>query len=283
MNVYDMKKRWLGISQQSHCTGMQWFFDQHELPLLWQGQSCQEMMAHVVCHVASWKVLGCWCQFWVESAGMCHCLRERSPCVLLIWSNCCRAFKARVQQAYILILGRCESPFRKPIDVSTFVQSAAVCFLEQRLLRADSDSKLKTMRDTLYDGVSGCAIFLVWLPLVCIFTIFDQRADSYHFHRLYEIYMNPLWTPFCFFVWTWLSNLCLFQALVRVDSSAHAFPKSANMWRKLRTSFGSVSHDFRVRVAMPTWSWDLRPASDPGEGLSLEGTYYHKLVAILEL
>eukprot|EP00440_Ansanella_granifera_P022927 gb/GFBE01024902.1/.p1 GENE.gb/GFBE01024902.1/~~gb/GFBE01024902.1/.p1 ORF type:complete len:183 (+),score=33.29 gb/GFBE01024902.1/:1-549(+) len=33
-------------------------------------------------------------------------------------------------------------------------KSAAVCFLEQRLLRADSDSKLKTMRDSIYDGVS---------------------------------------------------------------------------------------------------------------------------------
>ncbi|CAJ1447310.1 unnamed protein product, partial [Effrenium voratum] len=35
-------------------------------------------------------------------------------------------------------------------------KSAAVCFLEQRLLRADSDSKIKTMKDSLYDGVSGC-------------------------------------------------------------------------------------------------------------------------------
>ncbi|CAE7484328.1 unnamed protein product [Symbiodinium pilosum] len=34
-------------------------------------------------------------------------------------------------------------------------KSAAVCFLEQRLLRADSDSKIQTMRDSLYDGVSG--------------------------------------------------------------------------------------------------------------------------------
>eukprot|EP00930_Biecheleria_cincta_P024697 TRINITY_DN17653_c0_g1_i1.p2 TRINITY_DN17653_c0_g1~~TRINITY_DN17653_c0_g1_i1.p2 ORF type:complete len:186 (+),score=15.92 TRINITY_DN17653_c0_g1_i1:68-625(+) len=34
-------------------------------------------------------------------------------------------------------------------------KSAAVHFLEQRLLRADSDSKIKSMRDNIYDGVSA--------------------------------------------------------------------------------------------------------------------------------
>mmetsp|Transcript_33644 Transcript_33644/g.60890 ORF Transcript_33644/g.60890 Transcript_33644/m.60890 type:complete len:181 (-) Transcript_33644:45-587(-) len=34
-------------------------------------------------------------------------------------------------------------------------KSAAVCFLEQRLLRAESDSKIQTMRDSLYEGVTA--------------------------------------------------------------------------------------------------------------------------------
>ena len=40
------------------------------------------------------------------------------------------------------------------------------------MARADSDSKLKTMRDTLYDGVSGC-VSVPEMDTLCP----KQRAD----------------------------------------------------------------------------------------------------------